>query len=231
MYSVELLQAINDWQAIGIGKTKKKLAEKILLHSNDLQPKFKSISSKCYRQVALSGMNSVLLGANMELPETYSSWSFDKSVAMNFNGGVPVRGRLGVIFEVENSVPNFEVVLNLYELFKDPDFLEACKNNESKIKSYKTGIGYFLNKESEVILKIDKLTTRQIWAYGGYSASREQLAETLFGHKPNENELKIFDARIKAKKISIGAKWVTGVAKDRTVKFHIENAKRLSKKN
>lgn len=97
MYSLELLQAINDWQSTGIGTNKTQIAARIIEHSKELPIKFKSLNTKCYRQLALSGMNSVLLGANMRLPETYSSWSFDKSVVQNFNGGVPPNGRQGVI--------------------------------------------------------------------------------------------------------------------------------------
>ncbi|WP_153042804.1 hypothetical protein [Rufibacter ruber] len=230
MYSLELLQAINDWQATGIGNNKTQIAEEILAHSQSLPNKFKSLTSKCYRRVALNGMNSVLLGANMQLPETYSSWSFDKSVAQNFNGGVPHKGYQGVIFELDNKDTGYSVILNLSELFNDSDFIEACERNQKNIKSYKSGIGYFMNSEAEVILKVDNLTTKQIWAYGGYSNSREKLAEMFFGHKPNSQELIFFDEAVKNANVKIGGNWVTGAAKDRIVKLHIETAQRLTKK-
>ena len=96
--------------------TKEKLEQIIPENSpsKELPIKFKSINTKCYRQLALSGMNSVLLGANMQLPETYSSWSFDKSVVENFNGGVPPAGMQGVIFEVDNTISDVEVIINLF---------------------------------------------------------------------------------------------------------------------
>lgn len=230
MYSIELLQAINDWQATGMGNNKTQIAERIIEHSKEIPDRFKKINTKCYRQLALSGMNSVLLGANMQLPETYSSWTFDKSVAQNFNGGVPPVGRQGVIFEVDSTVPDCQVVINLFELFKDNEFITACEQNKSNISSYTTGIGYFMNKEAEVILKIEKITTKQIWAYGGYSAPREKLAEMYFGHAPTPRELNYFDKLIKQGNIIIGGNWVTGSAKDRIVKLHIDTAQRLTNK-
>jgi hypothetical protein len=229
MYNLELLQAINDWQATGMGSNKTQIAERIIEHSKDLSSKFKTLNSKCYRQLALSGINSVLLGANMQLPETYSSWTFDKSVAQSFNGGVPPIGKQGVIFEIDNNVPDFEVIINLYELFKDQDFIAACNKIAKDITSFKTGIGYFMNKEAEVVLKIEKITTNQIWSYGGYSASREQLAEMLFGQKPTEKQFEYFDDLIRQGNINIGGNWVTGAAKDSTVALHIREAQRLTK--
>jgi len=228
MFSLELLQAINDWQSTGIGNSKTQIAERIILHSVNLPEKFKQLKSPCYRQVGLTGMNSVLLGANMKLPETFSSWTFDKSVAQNFNGGVPPVGYQGVIFTIENNSSDFSVVINLHELFNDSQFLERCEALKGEITSYRTGIGYFKNSESEIILKVDNLKTSQIWAYGGYSAPREKLAEMYFGHVTNANELKCFDKLVKQMNIIIGGNWVTGKAKDRIVNMHVNTAKRLT---
>ena len=228
MYTLELLQAINDWQATGIGASKTQIAERIIEHSKPLPEKFKKINSPCYRQVALIGMNSVLLGANMKLPETYSSWTFDKSVAQSFNGGVPPVGYQGVIFEIDNNSSDFSVVINLFELFNDSEFLVACEAQKHQITSYGTGIGFFKNSESEVILKVDNLKTSQIWAYGGYSAPMEKLAEMYFGHVANASELKYFAKLIKQANIIIGGNWVTGKAKDRIVNLHVNTAKQLT---
>jgi hypothetical protein len=230
MYNLELSQAINDWQAIGIGKNKTSIAEKIIEHSNDLPPKFKTLHSKCYRHLALSGRNSVLLGANMQLPETYSSWTIDRSVAQQFNGGIPSIGRQGIIFEIDNNAPDFEVIINLHELFKDEDFLLVCNQRKNEITSFETGIGYFMNNEAEVILKIKRITTDQIWSYGGYSSSREQLAERFLGRKPTDTEFVYIDSLIKQLNINLGGRWVTGEAKDRIVRLHIETAQRLTKR-
>jgi len=229
MFSLELLQAINDWQSTGIGTNKTQIAERIIEFSQDLPENFKLLNSKCYRQVALTGMNSLLLGANMQLPETYSSWTFDKSVALVFNGGVPYVGRQGVIFEIDNNSTDFSVILNINELFKNSDFLSACNFYKKQITSYSTGIGYFQNSESEVILKVDNLKISQIWAYGGYSASKEKLAEEYYKHIANENELREFDELIKKANVIIGGNWVKGEAKDRIVKFHIETANSLTR--
>ena len=230
MYTIELLQAINDWQSTGMGKNKTQIAERLIEHSKGLPQKFKTINTACYRQLALSGMNSVLLGANMQLPETYSSWTFDKSVAKNFNGGVPVVGKQGVIFKIDNNVSNFKVILNLNELFKDKNFIKVCNQKKNEIDSFSTGIGYFMNKEAEVVLEIEKITTKQIWAYGGYSASREELAKMLFRRNPTKEDFDFFDELIKKGNINIGGNWVIGSAKDRIVNIHIKTAQNLTTK-
>ncbi|CDT28660.1 conserved hypothetical protein [Sphingobacterium sp. PM2-P1-29] len=54
MFSIELLQAINDWQATGIGKNKTQIAERIIQYSKELPEKFKRLNSKCYRQLPLT---------------------------------------------------------------------------------------------------------------------------------------------------------------------------------
>jgi hypothetical protein len=228
MFPLELLQAINDWQCTGIGNSKTPIAERLILHSVNLPEKYKQLKSTCYRQVALTGMNSLLLGANMKLPESFSSWTFDKSVAQSFNGGVPAVGYQGVIFAIDNNSSDFSVVINLNELFNDSQFLERCEALKGEITSYSTGIGYFKNSESEVILKVDNLKTSQIWAYGGYSAPKEKLAEMYFGHIANANELKYFDKLVKQRNIIIGGNWVKGKAIDRIVNMHVNTAKRLT---
>lgn len=230
MYTIELLQAINDWQSTGMGSNKTQIAERLIKYSKKIPSKFKRIRSKCYRQLALSGENSVKLGLNMELPETYSSWTFDKSVAKSFNGGIPPVGKQGVIFEVDENTPDCEVIINLNELFKDNDFIDACNLHKNNIISYKSGIGYFMNKEAEVVLKIKKITTEQIWAYGGYSSSKEQLAKMFFNREPTNQDLVFFDELVKNNEVNIGGNWVTHLGKDRIVRFHIETAQRLSKK-
>lgn len=124
-----------------------------------------------------------------------------------------------------------EVILNLYELFKDETFLEAFDHHKKDISSFETGIGYFLNNEAEVILKVVHLATNQIWAYGGYSAPREKLAEMYFGHVATPRELIVFDRLLKQGNIIIGGNWVTGAAKNRIVDLHIPTAQRLTNRN
>jgi hypothetical protein len=228
MYTLELLQAINDWQNSGSGKNKTQIAQRIIKHSKGLPEKFKKVNSNCYRQIALSGANSLHLGKNMELPETYSSWTLDPVIAQNFNGGVPHSTRQGVIFEIDETVEDFEVILNLYELFRDDEFIQTCTANKEKIESYKSGIGYFMGKEVEVILKIQRITVDQIWAYGGFSSSKEELAEIFFGRKPSIKELEYFDILTARSGAHLGGKWVTGEIKDRVVNFHINTAERLT---
>jgi hypothetical protein len=229
MYTLELVKAINDWQFSGTGKIKSKIAKRIQEHSIDLPSKFKTFSSQCYRRVDLVGKHSLEIGTKLSLPETFSSWSFDKSVAKEFDGGVPPKGYQGVIFELTPEDNNHEVIINLNELFKDQMFIQACNENKDKIKNYDKGIGFYGNDEKELILNVSELKINQIWAYGGYSSTKDEIAEKFFGHKPTKNEIVYFNRLVKQRNISFGASWITGDAKNRTIEKHILFANLLTK--
>jgi len=229
MFSLELLQAINNWQFKGIGSDKELLAQQIAEHAKSLPTEFKNISTKCYRKIDLTGNHTFNLGLHMKLEESYSSWTFDSEIAKDFSGGVPPKGWQGVIFELTPEDTSYEVIINLDALFSNSNFLNACHENKNKIKGYSNGIGCFMNIEREVIVKIPELHIHQLWAYGGYSNSREKLAETVFGHKPDANELVQFDEMMKKAGMQVGPAWVTGAGKDLAVKTHIATAQLLAK--
>lgn len=230
MFTLKLLQAINDWQNEGIGINKSIIAERIKANAENLHKKFSTLNAKCYRRVDLVGKYTLEIGLNMKLPETTSSWTFQKSVAQNFMGGVPQVGYQGVIFELNPSDDNFEVIINLDELYNDPEFVNACEENKDKITNYNEGIGRYGNCENEIILEVKQLHLNQLWAYGGFSAPRAVLARMYFGHDANPSELAMFDALVKQANITIGGNWVTGTEKDRLVQFHIDKAKELTSK-
>ena len=229
MYTIELLQAINDWQAEGFEENKQDLAKKIKKESARLHKKFKTLNENCFRRVDLVGKHTLQIGTELKLPETYSSWTFDVLIAQNFYDGVPEVGYQGVIFKLNPSDNDYEVIINLNELFSDKDFTNFCEKYKAKINNYDNGIGRFGNYEKELVLDVSELKMEQIYAYGGYSSSKEYFAQKYFGHSPNAEELIFFKKLLKKDNIPIGAKWVTGRAKDRIVKFHINKAKLLAK--
>lgn len=230
MFTLKLLQAINDWQNEGIGINKSTIAERIKANAENLHEKFLTLNTKCYRRVDLVGKYTLEIGLNMKLPETISSWTFQKSVAQNFMSGVPSVGYQGIIFELNPSDDNFEVIINLDALYNDPEFVNTCEANKDKIINYHEGIGRYGNYENEIILDVKELQLKQLWAYGGYSVPRQQLAQMYFGRVANASELAIFDGLVKQANITIGGNWVTGAKKNRVVQFHKDKAKELTSK-
>lgn len=231
MFKLDLIKAINEWQIEGTGANKKNIVEKLIEHSDDIDTKFKSLSSKCYRRIDLNNHYNFVLGREMQLPETYSSWSFDKEFVKKFNNGVPKRKYQGVIFEISNEYKDLEVILNLKELFNDPIFKIECELQKHNITNFDDGIGKYYNSESEIILKVNKLKISQIWAYGGFSSSKAVFISKYLGNELNRKMKRLIDQKEIKNKLLFGDRWITGKAKDRTIRFHINTAKRLSSKN
>ena len=102
--------------------------------------------------------------------------------------------------------------------------METCEKYKHYISNYEEGIERFENSEKEIILVVEELKIEQIWAYGGFSSSKEELAKKYFGYKPNKDEKRFFENQLNTKGIKLGGRWVTGKAKNRTVKKHIEAA-------
>jgi len=223
-FNIELIQAINDWQASGFGDNKKRIVDEILKHSQSVPEKYKTLPSPCYRRVDLTGKHNLQIGLKLSLPEAESSWSFDKEVAKTFKSGVPPKNYTGVIFKIMPADKHFKVILNFDALFSDKDFVETCEKYKHYISNYEEGIERFENSEKEIILVVEELKIEQIWAYGGFSSSKEELAKKYFGYKPNKDEKRFFENQLNTKGIKLGGRWVTGEAKNRTVKKHIEAA-------
>ncbi len=225
MFTLDLLQAINDWQAGGFDNRKKELAERLSETSRDLPSTFKIMDKPCLRRIDLLGKFILQIGINLELPETYSSWTFDEIVAQGFYEGVPPKNYTGVIFKLTPDNNNYDVILNLDLLYSDKNFLEFIEINKHNIANYNEGIGRFSNSEKEIILKVDTLRIEQIWAYGGYRSSPEKLAEMYFGRKPNPDEIVAFNRIIEHVGKTL---WVKGDAKNRLINENIENAKKIN---
>lgn len=191
MFTLELLQAINNWQkgALGIGKDT--LAENVKKHSVKLPLKFKTLEGVCYRKIHLKGDNILKIGIDFKIPETYSSWTFESSIAEKFNIVIPTKksGRIGFIFEWNpTQFPNFEVIINLNEVFQSIEFQKACNDFESSIYDFHLGIGKYKNAQQEIILKISELKIEQIWAYGSYKTSTDEFVQKYLSRKTNQKQ-------------------------------------------
>jgi hypothetical protein len=230
MFKLDLIKAINEWQIKGTGINKENIAKKIIEHSDEIDMKFKSLHSKCYRRIDLNNHYNFILGQEMQLPETYSSWSFDKEFVKKFNNGIPKNGYQGVIFEISNEYKEFEVIINLHELFNDPVFKTECESQKQNIINYDDGIGKYYDSESEIILKINSLKISQIWAYGGFSSKKDAFVKKYSDRLLNRKMKQLLDRKVKENKKLFGSKWITGKAKNRTIQFHIDTAKKLSSK-
>lgn len=238
MFNLELLQAINDWQKAGFGSEKESLAENIRKYASHLPNKFKTLTNVCYRKINLKGKSIMDIGLYWEISEKYSSWTFQNSIAQNFDDGIPLQesGEIAYIFEWNPSESKgFEVIINLYELFNDSDFINACKENQNLVNDFHLGIGRFQNSEEEVVLKVSKLSIDQVWALGGYGEKNEEkFYKLIYKKTPTQQQLKQFNEMILQKNIPIRKpNWITKESNpeaiERLIKKNKEHASNLIK--
>lgn len=200
MITLELLQAINDWQAKGYGANKIKLVEKLKEESKCLSDDFKILQRPCYRRLDLEKDATWKMGDELEISETYSSWTFDINVAKDI-WPIPELQELKtpIIGELKPNDPNYKVILNLNDLFRDSSFLLAIESNKDKIVGYTDGIGQFLNNEQEVVIECKKIKINQVVGYGGHSklgfgtdwvTEKDAIERLINGHISTTQNLK-----------------------------------------
>jgi hypothetical protein len=215
MFSLELLQAISDWQRGGDLKQKARRGKRLKALSEALDPEFRETSLCCFRQISLDKGFLWKLGDKLHLKEDISSWTLVTDVAKEFKGGPPAEGWQGVIFEF---VPEgSQVILNIDALFRDPRFLEACEAAKGDVIGYYEGIGQYGRSQREVVLEVESLPIEAVYALGGHSSTKESLAGMYFGREPNAGELEFFNSLLVRSKARFGPVWVTGDAMKRVM--------------
>ena len=208
MFSTDLLQAISDWQRGGDAKQKAKRGKALKEAAISLPEKFRSISSNCYRQLALEKSSVWNIGTKYQLSETISSWTTSLDVSKRFKGGVPPVGYQGVIFKITPS-DAVEVIVNLYELFLCEEFNDFVDENKDKINGFHNGTGKYGNSQLEVVVSTEYLNLSTLFAWGGNTSSETDLAQIYFGHKANEEELELFRDLMNQAGHICGEYWLT----------------------
>jgi hypothetical protein len=190
-FSLELLQAINDWQSGGDHKQKIRRGEALKAAARDLPAEFRRPPSVCYRQEAQEKDRVWQLLAENKLPETIAAWTSSLDVARDIKGGIPPAPLKGVIFRF--APQHEQVIVNLEALYAEPTFREAIKAHKIGIKRYWNGIGKYQNQQREVVLELGSLDTATVHIYGGYSGTLDQLIGAfveVHGVAPNAEQVK-----------------------------------------
>ena len=208
MFTVELLQAISDWQRGGDAKQKGKRGNALKEAAKDLPSKYKSISANCYRQIALDNSSVWNIGTKYQLSEAISSWTTSLEVSKTFKGGVPPIGYQGAIFTITPS-DHLEVIVNLHELFQCNEFKQFLESNKEEVTGFDKGTGRHGNSQKEVVISTEYLNLESLFAWGGYSSPETQLAEMYFGHQASDEELEIFRDLMNQAGYKCGAYWLT----------------------
>jgi hypothetical protein len=229
---IEVLQAISDWQRGGSPEQKKRRGERLKKLVIALDSKFRRCGLCAFRQIALiKGDLWNLLAENL-LPERISAWTTDLAVAKQFKGGVPPKGQgyQGVIFMLPPSEGN--VILNMSTLFADSAFKTAIERHRRHISGFTDGLGKYGRTQSEVVIEIDSLDAAQVFAFGGFSSDRHELAALMLGRKPSEPESQLFDRAAFRADAKLGPAWIEGNSVTRVVarlEPHIQKLRQIKR--
>lgn len=228
VFTLELLQAINDWQRGGNAKEKNERGKKLREVATGLPEKFRQTNVTCYRRLKLHKSSVWNLGTDEELAETVSAWTESEVVAMGFKGGVPEPGSLGVIFKINPDAGN--AVLNLSRLYKDEGFQKALTENKGKIAGFELGIGKYGNTQEEVVIENGSVQLDSMHAWGGFLSNEEDLATQFYGRKPTKEEMEAFKKLMEERGHKSGPKWLkTPDAVKRISAKLVTHAERLAK--
>jgi hypothetical protein len=228
MFSLELLQAINDWQRGGDAPTKRKQGARLKELALSLPRNFREVKARCYRRLALAKGPGFDLGERLALPEAISAWTLDLAVAKEFKHGVPEPGRHGVIFQLSPEPGQF--VVSLDSLYSDHDFRRECETMKDRVKHFAEGIGRYGNSQREVVLEVTHITIDSVIALGGFAPQSQidSLAQECLGRPLSDEEAQAFeDASAHARGVP-GDWWLMGDGKDRVVEKWKRDAQRLA---
>jgi hypothetical protein len=207
-YSVELIQAISDWQRGGSSAQKQKRGATLKRLAATLPKRFRETTDRCYRQIALTEGHLRHVGTKYQLLESISGWTKCELVAREFKGGVPPKGGYqGVIFSVIPA--EGQVIIDIAALFADDGFnaaVDACKGS---INGFHDGIGRYRSSQQEVVLELDSVPLAALHAWGGYSSSSDELAKMFFGRSPTPEERAEFPQLMAKAGVTPGPRWVT----------------------
>lgn len=207
MFSINFLQALNDWQIGGNSKQKKSRGERLKNEAQNLSAQYKTRHEKCYRRLAIDKKSVWTIGTEHKLNETMSSWTLNIDIAKDFKGGVPKPGEQGVIFCIEKDVGT--TVLNLPCLYQCSDFITYLNENKGNIKNFDKGIGRYGNTQAEIIIETDTLPLASTHSLGGYSSPENLLARKFFGRVPSVDEMVWFRELMQRADYKCGAYWLS----------------------
>jgi hypothetical protein len=209
LFNAEFIQAVNDWQRGGDHHQKVQRGMRLKACATNLPARYRECNVACFRQEAHEKDRTWQLLADNRLPETIAAWTTDLQVAKALKGGVPPPGMQGVIFRL--VPPLGSVVLNLAQLYVDPDFLDAVETHRRDIVGFHDGIGRWRGSQSEVVLELGSLQPAEVYSYGGFSLNREALAEISLQRKPTPEDLAKFDALSAEAGVAPGPRWLSQI--------------------
>jgi len=177
-FSDELMHALANWQRGWRENQEKReqLSNELSTAVEDLDLKFKKVSSICYRKRFLHNGELVDIILKDEKKEGVVSWTIDKEFAERFKDLKKDGAVSGAIFEHYPS--DDEVVVNICELWKDAGFISAANDFKEKYPEESKPLFYFRDSQGEVVLT-SPLKASEIIALTGASSPFDDLCDQV----------------------------------------------------
>lgn len=174
--SEDLLRAIANWQKGWREDQSKRseLSEKLLESAKGLDSSFKKVPSICYRKRFLHEGELVDIILKDEKREGIVSWTIDKEFAERFKDLQKEGAVSGAIFEHQPT--DEEVVLNICELWKNREFIEAANKFKDNYPEESKPLFHFKDSQGEVVLT-SPLKASEIIALTGASSPFDDLCD------------------------------------------------------
>ncbi|MCW0313985.1 hypothetical protein [Pantoea ananatis] len=150
------------------------LAKDLLKATQDLNEKFKIVTTPCYRKRFLHQGELEEIVLEDQKNEGVVSWTLDRKFAEIFKGLSKVNAVSGAIFE--HTPTESEVVVNICELWKSSEFIEAATHFQNRHPEHAKPIFNFKDRQSEVILT-SPLKGSEIIALTGVSSPFDALCD------------------------------------------------------
>lgn len=220
-FSLELLQAVSDWQRGGDAKQNIRRGQALKNACLSLPQEYRTCNLCCFRQVGLPKGGVWKLIGEDRLSEKISSWSLDIEVVKGFKGGVHPEGQgyQGIILCVLPKAAN--VIGNLQELYRDRAFTEALEQHKTDIAGYHDGAGRYGNTQSEVVLEVSSVTQDEIYSMGGHSSEFDKLvdeaAKLIYGREATPEKRQAVMLKVEHLRSVAGPDWLSVEATQRVL--------------
>ena len=175
-FSEELLFALANWQRgwRENQEVRQTLSFNLLKAAYGLDKKFKSVDTTCYRKRFLHKGELVDIVLHDEKFEGVVSWTIKREFAERFKGLYKPDAVSGAIFE--HMPTNDEVVVNICELWKDPEFIEMANKFFINYGEEAKPLVHFKDTQGEVVLT-SPLKASEIIALTGASSPFDDLCD------------------------------------------------------
>lgn len=163
LYTDELIDAIDDWQAGS--KDKERKAMRLIETSKHLPSQYRSVPPEVFRQLRANA--PLAIGVALDAtPDFVSSWTTSIEVAKHFRETDQDYLKALMIFRRRPAAS--DVILNLNEVYAGPDFMDTVQNAEERLARKFKGVKKWQNSQREVVLNESVLANDDIVSLGAF---------------------------------------------------------------